>query len=229
MCILASVTVLTKPQDLPKVTYPKLAKHAVSPRGFIPKGWKLESVKRGDLNGDGRVDIALVLHQNDPRNIIHNEGSLGADQFDANPRILAVALADGSGDGYTLVLENHSLIPVLDLATIDDPFKAISISNGSLKVSLRFWASAGSYFASETTYVFRYSADCFRLIGYDSVETQRNSGHTDEISVDYVTGRVKESSSNFASKRKRVKWSRLSSVKQVCIDQIGESFDPERP
>ena len=230
ICTLGSVSIVTRPQEIPETTFPKLARRAVSPNDFVPKGWKLEQMKKGDLNGDGRADIALVLHQNDQRNVIHNEDGLGARQFDSNPRILAVALAGPAGDGYTLVLENHSLIPQLDQATIDDPFRGISISNGLLRVSLHFWASAGSWLASETTYTFRYSADCFHLVGYDSAETQRNSGQTDEISVNYLTGRVKKSSSNFASKRKRVRWSNLSSSKQVCLDQINDdSFEPEKP
>src|SRR5882724_2087426 len=92
ICILGSVSVLTNPQQSPEATYPKLAIHAVSPDDFIPKGWNLESMKKGDLNGDGRIDIALVLHQNDPRNVIHNKVGLGVNQYDTNPRILAVAL-----------------------------------------------------------------------------------------------------------------------------------------
>jgi len=228
-CILSSVSVLTKLQDMPEAIYPKLAVHAATPNDFIPKGWKLEQMKKGDLNGDGKADIALVLHQNDPRNVVRNELVLGAAQYDTNPRILAVALADPRGQGYTLVLENHSLIPILDQPTIDDPFKSVSILNGSLRVSLRFWSSVGSYSAYETTYTFRYSTDCFRLIGYDNTDMQRNSGQTTEYSVNYLTGKIKTTTSIYGSRRKLVKFSNLSSIKQICIDLITDSFDPEHP
>src|ERR1700740_2772731 len=50
---------------IPSVTYPALARHASTAEGFVPAGWRLESEKSGDLNGDGRVDIVLVLRGND--------------------------------------------------------------------------------------------------------------------------------------------------------------------
>jgi hypothetical protein len=79
---------------IPAVSYPALAGHAGSAEDFGPPGWPLESKVSGDLNGDGRDDLVLVLRGNDPRNLIDARERGGPQSFDTNPRILAVALAN---------------------------------------------------------------------------------------------------------------------------------------
>jgi hypothetical protein len=111
--VLATLSGSAQDEELPPVTYPTLVATAPDAKGFVPKGWKLETQDSGDLDGDGLPDIALALHQQDPRNVIPN-GPLCGDTLDTNPRILAVALAQRGGD-YRLVMQNHSFVPRRDM------------------------------------------------------------------------------------------------------------------
>src|SRR4051794_27091256 len=91
---------------LPPVTYSALVGHAQSVEGFLPMEWRIEMQKSGDLNGDGRADVALVLRALEDNNVIDMRGRGGPENFDTNPRILMVAFANAAG-GYDLALENH--------------------------------------------------------------------------------------------------------------------------
>ena len=51
---------------IPAASYPALAQHARSAEDFVPAGWRLESKISGDLNGDGRDDVALVPRTTEP-------------------------------------------------------------------------------------------------------------------------------------------------------------------
>lgn len=86
----------------------------------------------GDLDGDGRPDLALVLRQQDPVNVVRNDSGLGENPLDTNPRILAVAFARDAG-GYVLALHNPTLIPRHDIPTVEDMLDegGVSIQRGS--------------------------------------------------------------------------------------------------
>ena len=59
---------------IPPVDYPVLPASATSAAGFVPAGWRIEQQLSGDLNGDRRDDLVLVLRQQDPRNIVEHDG-----------------------------------------------------------------------------------------------------------------------------------------------------------
>ena len=64
--------------------------------------------------------------------------------FDTNPRMLAVLLAK-SGGGYGLAAENHALIPRRDNACQVDPYSAIAIERGLLRIAFeRMMSAAGA-------------------------------------------------------------------------------------
>jgi hypothetical protein len=82
---------------IPPVSYPALVKHAGSIEGFVPMEWRIEIQKSGDLNGDGRDDVALVLRAMDDRNVVDMRGQGGPENYDTNPRILMAAFANAAG------------------------------------------------------------------------------------------------------------------------------------
>jgi hypothetical protein len=214
---------------VPAVDIPKLPKQAASADGFVPKGWKIEAQSKGDLNGDGLDDLVLVLRDQSPENIIVHDG-MGESPFDSNPRILAVAFAHASGP-YTLAVQSSNLIPRRDNPVLDDPFDAdggVSIQRGSLRVHLHFWASAGTWTMSSTALTFRWQNQHFELIGYDENSTQRNSGSTSGISVNYLTGKVKMTEGNMENDAVKTTWSKLASPARWTIDSLGDgmAFDP---
>src|SRR5262245_51843020 len=93
--------------DIPAVSYPGLAQQGANAQAFVPEGWKLEAEHKGDLNKDGQDDLLILLRMNEAKNVVKHDG-LGANPFDTNPRILAVAFAGGADKLYALALENHT-------------------------------------------------------------------------------------------------------------------------
>jgi len=214
---------------VPDVHYPNLLAQAMNAEGFVPNGWRLESQQADDLNGDGRPDLILVMRQQDPANVIRNDDGLGENPLDTNPRILVVAFARDGG-GYALALQNHALIPRHDIPTIEDMLSegGVSTLRGTLRVTLHFWANAGSWSMGNTTYTFRWQNGRFELIGYDSDSVMRNSGASESLSINYSTGKVKRSVGNMQDDKETVTWEKLPSSRRRTLDEVGDgsAFDP---
>ncbi len=215
--------------QIPEVIYPTLTAHAATAQGFVPKGWKLETLLKGDLDGDGRDDLVLVLHQQDPHNVVEHDG-LGESPLDTNPRMLAVAFAQPAG-GYALVLSNHDLITRRDDPVLDDVFEGsggVSIGHGTLQVALHMWASAGSWGTSMTSYTFRWQHGRFELIGYDLQSYMRNSGDEEGLSINYSTGKVKRwnkpGEADPDAAKAGTHWEKLASPKRWSLDEIGDGM-----
>ena len=214
-------------QDLaiPDVQYPKIATYAESPDGFVPAGWKLESLARGDLNGDALPDIVLVLRDADPANLI--DAGL-PDKLDTNPRMLVVALGRAGG-GYYLAVDNHTLITRTDNPQADDYYasdKGIDIAGGALHVHLRYFAYAGSWSASTSKFTFRYRGGDLELIGFDEYVADRGSGETNEVSLNYLTRRVKITRGALSGDPPdKVSWQTLPDRPLRTIKEVGDGLE----
>src|SRR5687768_6624673 len=213
--------------EIPEAVYPALPRQAASAEGFVPAGWAVESQASGDLNGDGIADLALVLHEQDQENVVAHDG-LGESPLDTNPRILAVAFGRRSG-GFVLELENHTLIPRREVPTLEDPLSegGIAIEGGTLRVTMGFFASAGSWGTWKTTYTFRHQNGRFELIGFDRDETQRNTGETSGTSINYSTGEAKLTSGNIESDEETVRSATLPSREPITIEEVGDGLEFE--
>lgn len=219
------------PDALPEVAYPDLPERAAGADGFVPGGWRLEATAEGDLDGDRRADLALVLRMTDPANILPNEGGWCGETLDTNPRMLAVALAEPGG-GYRLGVANWDLIPRRDNSCAVDWFSApeqIGIENGTLRLELERMMSAGGWSAGTTRYSFRWQGDDLRLIGFDYTHLRRNSGDLSTLSVNYLSGRARVTVGRIDSDREDVRWLRLHRPGPVSIGLVGDGleFDPE--
>jgi hypothetical protein len=204
--------------------FPSIPAQAQTKAGLVPKGWVVETESSGDLNGDRVPDLMLVLHMNDPKNIVENDG-LGPDQLDTNPRMLVVAFAGKATKKYSLALMNHTLIPRHVNPVMDDPLEDAAIVKGTLRVSLGFFMSAGSWYTSQTKFTFRYQDGCFKLIGYDATEAKRNTGETSTVSVNYLTKKAKISEGNFENDHEKVSWKTVRTPTLLCMDAIGDGLD----
>lgn len=218
--------------DIPAVSYPPLPRQAVAAEGFVPPGWTLEAKVEGDLNGDGKADLSLVLHATDPKAVVANPDGLGEDPLDTNPRILAVAFAKAGG-GYELALENHALIPRRTNPVMEDPFDStaasgLEVARGTLRLRLGIFASAGSWSMSTTAMAFRWQNGRFELIGYDRTETNRGSGEIEGLSINYLTRRAKRTEGTIESDAEKSRWETLPRRPLLSLDEVGDglAFDP---
>lgn len=224
--VLSAAPAFAQDLEIPEAVYPGLPKQALSAEVFAPAGWTVERKVSGDLNKDGVADLVLVLRENNPKNIVRHD-SLGENPFDTNPRILAVAFGQRGGSGYALKLENHTLIRRRTVPTFDDPLDAdgIAVERGTLRVKLGFFASAGSWLMSTTTYSFRHRNERFELIGYDHDETARNTGKTTDVSIDFLTGKRSIASGSIESDVKTTRWSNLPRRPLLTLAQIGDGVE----
>lgn len=215
-------------ETVPAVVFPAIPAQAQTQAELVPKGWIVEMESRGDLNGDGVPDLMLVLHMNNPGNVIKNDG-FGVSELDTNPRMLVVAFVDKATKKYSLALANHTLIPRQTNPLMDDHLGNAEIVKGTLRVSLGMWMSAGSWYTTQTKLTFRYQDGCFKLIGYDSTETKRNTGETSEVSINYLTKKVKIAKGNIENDHRDVSWKTLRAPRLLCLDAVGDGldFDPE--
>jgi hypothetical protein len=214
---------------IPPVNYPELPAASATAPGFVPKGWRIEASARGDLDGDGKPDLAMVLRSTDPANLLRDTFCAG--EFDTNPRILAILLARTDG-GYRLAAENHELIPRRDNPCQVDPFSEpgqIAIERGTLRIDLERMMSAGGWDAGTSTYKLRWRDGALRLIGFDYSNVQRNSGALSLLSINYLNGRVKITTGNVGTDRDKVRWTTLRNRRAPTLDGIGDGlmFDPE--
>ena len=216
---------------IPPVTYPVLVRKAPSPEAFVPAGWRIETKLSGDLNGDSRDDLFLILRGADPRNIIDTRGRGGSSTLDTNPRILAVAFANAAG-GYDLALENHTLVERTTFPGEQDPLDpngvqegGVEIKNGTLQVTLAYFSGN----MGRKTFTFRFEKAGFRLSGFDSVDVERNSGRMNDISINYLTRRMKRNTGHISDDNDKVTWKTLPQKPLLKIDQIGEGLMFEPP
>lgn len=215
------------PLGIPAAVYPPLPSRFTDAAAVTPAGWRTEHAVEGDLNADGRADLVLVLHQQDPANLIRHDG-FGQDPLDTNPRMLVVGFArDG---GYDLVARNHTLIPRRVEPNLTDPLEQPpEIHNGVLSVRLDFFASAGGWTMFNATARFRWQDGALRLIGHDYSEVARNTGETVDRSVNFLTRRVSTVRSSIeVDTPPPATWTRLPSGSLLTLDQVGDglAFSP---
>ncbi len=229
--LLTALPALAQELRIPPVDYPVLPAHATRAEGFVPSGWRIEQQLRGDLNGDKREDLVLVLRQQDPRNIVEHDG-FGISPLDSNPRLLAIAWS--TPGGYTLAAQNHTLITRHEAPNLSDVFEdgdGVSIVRGTLRTTLFFFSNAGSWSTGSASYTFRWQDGAFALIGYDRNSMVRNSGQTESLSINYSTGRVRHAEGSMASDEERVRWEPLGSPQRWTLETVGDgsAFEPLAP
>jgi hypothetical protein len=218
---------------IPPATYPLLPLHQPTPGQFAPPGWRVESKVEGDLDGDGIKDVALVLRQTDPRNIVDASAQGGPKKFDTNPRILVVAFPSQTPvGGYHLQLQNHTLIARVTAPTDQDPLDpdgvqpgGIAIAHGTLRVTLGYFADD----MGRMTYTFRFQDGHFTLIGYDSLDVTRSTGAMSEVSIDYPARRMKRSTGTVSGDGDRVRWTTLPRKPLLTLEHVGDGMEFQPP
>ncbi|GJE58837.1 hypothetical protein [Methylobacterium trifolii] len=215
---------------VPPAVYPALARSGSDAESFAPKGWTVEAVAKGDLDRDGRSDLAFVLHEQDKAKILPISTTTPDQTWDSNPRILAIAFARPDG-GYRLVVQNHSLIPRRESANLDDAFEdpqSLAIVRGAISVKLHLFASTGGADTGYKTFIFRHHTQSFVLIGYDASNVQRMSGETRETSVNYLTGRATVATGTISDDATRRRSRTLPPGALLTFEDVGDGleFDP---
>jgi hypothetical protein len=213
-------------QEIPPVQYPAIAKSAATPVGFIPKGWKQVQLAQGDLNRDGKPDFAMVVRMDSNINRIAPSWDPET-RYDTNPWMLIAGFRKGAG--YELALADHSLIPRHENPNADEEFDEIKVANGTLKVAMHLFMSAGGWEMGGTAYTFRWQDGGFKLIGFDRDEVHRGSGETTEVSINYLNGRKLMKTGMVESDDQQTAESRIAKKPLLDLTAIGDGlmFEPD--
>lgn len=207
-------------------SYPQLPERAYEDSLFVPKHWKILKSVEGDLNRDGKDDIAFVIQYKDSVKLVKSDDD-NNDTVTTQPRILAIAFYDATKHDYKLVIQNSTFILNHDNPYRDDPFDDLSITNGVLSIDFHLWFSWGTYEMSKTSYKFRYQNYIFELIGADSYSLHRATGETETRSYNFMTSRVKTTVGNMSVDTKTITWRKLPMTELKNIWTIKAPFNYE--
>jgi len=190
---------------------------AATVESLVPAGWTIEQRHAADFNGDGDPDVLLLLRQAAPNGT-------------APPRALLVALASPRPLRYTRLAVNARLVPRDPSGKLEDPMAdgEITVRPGGFDLKLGMMPSVGSYLAATMRYRFRLEGPCIRLIGYDRAETHRATLDTRDVSVNFLTGAVRLTTSNAQSDAAKTTRERLAWNPMWCLPDLPSAwtFDP---
>ena len=155
---------------------------SATPSGFAPPGWRVEKTAAGDLDGDGDRDQAIVLIQSESGGaaygVVDGSRALLLVRREANgrlrrsgvaPRLLGCGACGGAFWGV-------ARMPV-----------AVAIARRTVVVRQRF----GARMLSGTTHRLRWNGPTgrFRLVGLDTLVTDRLTGASVAVSTNHLTRR----------------------------------------
>ena len=210
--------------EMPAIVYPVIPSAVADRRALVPAGWHVEAEATGDLNGDHRTDLALVLQSNTPDVAFEGVPTVG-------PRILVVGFA--AREGFGRVFSFHRLIPRSDNPYLEDVFDpesgSLAIQQGRLVITLRFFLTAGGWDRFTKTFSFVWNRRNFELAGFDYDFDHRRTGLTRHWVANYKAGTLEystgRSSSDAPAKNRK---SKLRVRKPITLEMVGNglTFDP---
>jgi hypothetical protein len=196
-----------------------------------PKGWRVILDTSGDLTGDKKPEAVIVVEEQDKSKIIGND-RLGNQTLNTNPRRLIVLTPTTTG--YRQIQSVGGFLPSegdAESSCLADPLMengGIEIKKGVLIVTLNYWLSCGSYGVTKDIFRFRQQGSRFRLIGKGTKSYSRSSGEGEEISINYLTGRKRETTGITVIEpdeggpvaKPKTKWSRIPAEEYQFLDNV---------
>ena len=174
-------------------------------KDFIPKGWKVISIKEGDFNKDKLNDIVLIIEKNDPKNI--KKRDYYDELLNTNPRILLIIfkinefkykLVSKNDRGFIFSRDkaifdgNSEIFSIFDGFINDGTDVVINKKNNTLKIRTQYEYMRG---ISMFEYIFRFQNNRFELIGmknensHKSADTHFSSEYSLNFSTKMIEGK----------------------------------------
>lgn len=193
---------------------------------WLPKGWVVESVAEGDLNGDGIPDVAVVASDRDINNTSDD------DSYDV-PLYSKIFVFMNEGNGYFLFLQNSDYVDGRTLGPRGRPEAFLEINKGVLTVFV-----GTPYPSWREKRLFRMEDNRLRLIGMESGIFHISHGVSENTSYNLLTGKCQEKVEFLATtesekreieketglKEKSV-WKRIKGNKKIYFGEKDDSLE----
>jgi len=199
--------------------FPAIAGEGLTLLNFVPDGWMLIDSATGDLNKDGKPDLAcdLEYHDSVDEKTINEQHE---DTWHHKPRMLLVLLRDSISEGYYLSAQNNTIILRADEGGIlGDPYGSLEINEGILEIGFY----GGSNWRWTVDYKFRYQSRKWVLIGADKSSFQIITGESSSESYNMLTHKAKittEDNIIDESAKPKVKWLNIRSKQTLTLDNF---------
>lgn len=204
-------------------SYPAVNTNGQRFADFIPDGWTVLDSAKGDMNKDGKDDLALVVQFRDSVLIAKVEYD-DLDTVFTQPRMLLLAFYNVISKRYELVERSNTFILTHDQDNMEEPFQDISISKGVLKIGFNIFMNSGGWGTFSNIYKFIYQDKEFRLIGAEYNYLNRKSGETEERSYNFLKNKVKLSTGTISSDIMKTKWHNLKVNELKTLKTFSQPF-----
>jgi hypothetical protein len=173
--LMISISLVSIAQEL-KITIPMTAK---DPKGFAPKGWEIDAVEKGDLNGDKIDDAAIVMTKPE---VMENDTLK-----ESSKRFLVLVFGDGSQFIRT-AFSDEAALDKDEGGAMGDPFQDLKIEKGI--VTINYYG--GSAWRWGVTERYRWQQNRWMLIGatYESFHATEPDGASSGTDTNLSTGFV---------------------------------------
>ena len=145
---------------------------------FVPNNWEILAQAEGDLNQDGKKDIALIIQ---PKNESqHNRKLLVLFQKGQQLQLkLSRKIPNWTYRSEELCIED----------ALDD--SSLTIENQRLDVLFNTMSSCSNTYGLMYTYGFKLKNNQFHLIGFDAYDLDKISGKQKETSLNFLSNKAK--------------------------------------
>lgn len=154
-----------------------------APAEFAPSGWHMEkeTLKEADLNGDGRLDAAMVISSGEQL----NTDAQGERAFAKH--VLILALRGSDGKLHRSIVSDAAVLDGDEGGVFGDPFESLSIERSTVVIK----HYSGSRDRWSYTHRYRYQNGEWTLIGLtignsDTLDPE----HFDDQDINLLTGLV---------------------------------------
>jgi hypothetical protein len=173
----------------PEIIVPMSAKE---PSGFAPKGWEIEALKEGDLNGDKIDDAAIVIR----KEVEKQEGS-------AQPswkRFLVIAFRR-NGMLERSALSDAAVLDTDEGGWREDPFDGMEIGAGVVVIG----QIGGGTMRTGITHRYRWQQNRWMLIGLTETaeDTLAYRSYSHARDANLSTGLVEESDESYDMEKEK--------------------------
>lgn len=201
-----------------KITIPMTAK---DPEGFAPKGWEIDAVEKGDLNGDKIDDAAIVMTKPE----VEENDTLK----ESSKRFLVLAFGAG-GQFKRTAFSDEAALDKDEGGAMGDPFQELKIEKGIVIINYY----GGSAWRWGVTQRYRWRQNRWMLIGntYNSFHATEPDGNDSVRDTNLSTGFVQRTDAHIEDENGRKKppkkgdYYELQAITTNEAQKIDGLFDP---